>query len=203
MNLTRTTVTLATAGMSALALGACRADDGASTASDSPPSPSHTVAAAGSSSTKHDTAKSHHTGSGGTPDCMAGQLRADLRIRTSNSEAKGVGTLVLTNRSHESCHIPAGWAPIGSGGPHEYTAIHATRTGYPDRGQPMTLHAGDSAYAAMRWHTGPGCGNTSGLGVAWHGSWIPLKYHPLNGRTAPICDYLVIGTLQPKAVDFT
>jgi hypothetical protein len=209
MNLTRTrtTVTLAGAGMTALALSACHAS-GASTASGSSPSPSRTVAAAGKSSTKDHAAKSHDTdgapdaGSGGTPDCMAGQLRADLRIRTSNSEAKGIGTLVLTNRSEQACHIPAGWAPIGSGGPHEYTPIPATRTSYPDRGQPLTLHPGDSAYAGMRWHTDAGC-TSSGLGVAWHASWIPLTYHALNGRKAPICDHLVIGTLQPKAVNFT
>lgn len=213
MNLTRsrTTVTLTGAGVAALALTACHASGSA--ASDSSPSPSRTVAAAGSSSTKDHAAKSHDTdnapdagsggSSGGTPSCMAGQLRADLHIRTSNSEAKGVGTLTLTNRSHQSCRIPGGWAPIGSGGPHEYTAIPATRTTYPDDGQALTLHAGDSAYAGMRWHTAAACGKTSGLGVAWYSSWIPLRYHSLNGRKAPICDHLVIGTLQPKAVDFT
>lgn len=213
MNLTRsrTTVTLTGAGMAALTLTACHT--GGSAASASPPSPSRTVAAAGSSPTKDQPAKSHpakshaplyapDAGSGGTPGCMAGELRADLQVRTSNSEAKGVGTLILTNRSHQSCHIPAGWAPIGSGGPNDYTSIRATLTSYPDRGQPLTLHPGDSAYAAMRWHTAPGC-TTSGLGVAWHSSWIPLSYHSLNGRKAPICDYLVLGTLQPKAVDFT
>lgn len=203
----RTTAVLAGGGIAALALTACQANDASPAAASSP---SRTVAAAGKApAVQHHTDKGRATddapdaGQAGTPGCMAGQLRADLRIRTSNSEAKGVGTLVLTNRSHESCHIPAGWAPIGNGGPHEYKALPATRTSYPDRGQPLTLHAGDKAYAGMRWHTEPGCGNTSGLGVAWHSSWIPLTYHALNGRKAPICDVLVIGTLQPKAVNFT
>jgi Protein of unknown function (DUF4232) len=210
MNLTRlrTTAPLAGAGMAALALTGCHVNDGASASSNSSPSRSRTVASAGPAS-QHHVVKSHGSGdiadagTGDTPACMAAELRADLQIQTSNSEAKGIGTLILTNRSRHRCRVPAGWAPIGTGGPHEYTAFPATRTSYPDRGRPLTLRAGHSAYAAMRWHTAADCGNTSGLGVAWHSSWIPLRYHPLNGRKAPICDVLVLGTLQPKAVNFT
>lgn len=120
------------------------------------------------------------------------------------SEQEGKGTLSLTNRAGESCVLPAGWAPIGSGAP-EYRPLPATRTEHPRSGQTIILGPGDSAYAGLKWHTAPGCGNTSGLGVAWHSSWIPLRYIDLNGNKPPICDYLVIGTLQPsqEGVDFT
>jgi hypothetical protein len=136
---------------------------------------------------------------------MAGQLHAELQVQTSNSEEKGLGTLSLTNRSGESCFLPAGWTPIGSGGPHEYTQIPARRTAYPGGGTTITRHPGTSAFAGMRWHTGTGCGTTTDLGVAWHSSWIPLTYLGLNGRRPPICDSLVLGTLQPtrNGVNFT
>lgn len=135
---------------------------------------------------------------------MAAQLRADLQVRTSMSDQEGKGTLILTNRAGESCVLPAGWAPIGAGAP-EYQTLPATLTRYPRGGQTIILGPSRSAYAGMKWHTASGCGNTSGLGVAWHSSWIPLRFVGLNGNKPPICDSLVIGTLQPskEGVDFT
>lgn len=119
------------------------------------------------------------------------------------SEGEGKGTLILTNRANESCFLPAGWAPIGTGAP-EYQPIPATRTEHPRSGRTITLAPGRSAYAGMKWRTGAGCGVTSGLGVAWHSSWIPLTYVGLNGHKPPICGSLVLGTLQPSenGVDF-
>jgi hypothetical protein len=136
---------------------------------------------------------------------MAAELRADLQVQNSNSVEKGIGILILTNRSGHSCFIPAGWAPIGTGGQNNYTPLPATRTNYPGSGSDITLRAGNSAFAGMKWHTGTGCGATSGLGVAWNSSWIPVRYLGLNGNRPPICDSLVLGTIQPtmNGVNFT
>jgi hypothetical protein len=203
----RTAATLACGGgMISLALTGCNVNDGAAASSNSSPVANRSAASAGpSSSAREGATSSHGTAHSDTPGCMAGELRADLQVQTSNSEAKGIGTLTLTNRSHQSCRIPAGWVPIGTGGPHNYKPLPATLTSYPGSGRAITLRAGHSAFAGMRWHTTADCGTTSGLGVAWHSSWIPLKYRSLNGRRPPICDNLVLGTLQPTAdgVNFT
>jgi uncharacterized protein DUF4232 len=196
-------------GMAALALTGCKADGGLSSSSSPPsppsistPSPSTTSTAKSAGDTGR---KPTAGGQGDTPSCMAGQLHADLQVQSSNSEEKGIGTLILTNRSGESCFIPAGWVPIGTGGRYDYTPIPATRTNYPGRGMTITLRPGTSAFAGMKWHTGTGCGTTEGLGVAWHSTWIPLTYLGLNGHRPPICDSLVLGTVQPtrNGVNFT
>jgi hypothetical protein len=201
-------------GMTALALTGCNFNGNASaSSSNSSQSSSGSAASAGSASSASGSAKS--TGStgrqttstrqGDTPSCMAAELRADLQIQNSNSEEKGIGTLMLSNRSQHSCLIPAGWAPIGTGGQNNYTPLPATRTNYPGSGSNITLPAGDSVFAGMKWHTGTGCGTTSGLGVAWNSSWIPVRYLGLGGHRPPICDSLVLGTIQPimNGVNFT
>lgn len=206
----RTTGVLACgSGMFALALTGCNFN-GVSASSNSPQSSSSSATPAGlpspasgspKSGTKRDTTP---TGQGDTPSCMAAELHAELQVQNSNSEEKGIGTLILSNRSGHSCLIPAGWAPIGTGGPN-YTPLSATRTNYPGNGRTITLLAGGSAFAGMKWHTGTDCGTTSGLGVAWHSSWIPVTYLGLDGNRPPICDSLVLGTLQPtmNGVNFT
>ncbi|MGH3381156.1 MAG: DUF4232 domain-containing protein [Actinoallomurus sp.] len=194
-------------GMAALALTGCDANGklSSSAASSSPDSSRSPSVAASVKSGGDKGGKTRSAGQSDTPSCMAGQLHADLRVQNSNSEEKGIGTLILTNRSGESCFIPAGWAPIGTGGRNNYTPLPATRTNYPGSGRTITLRPGTSAFAGMRWHTGTGCGTTTGLGVAWNSSWIPLTYVGLGGRRPPICDSLVLGTIQPtmNGVNFT
>ena len=195
-------------GMAALALTGCNSGGALSSSSSSSdsPQPSSTPSAVGSAKSVGDTGrKATSSGQGDTPSCMAGQLHADLQIQSSNSEEKGIGTLILTNRSGESCYLQAGWAPIGTGGRNAYTPLPATRTNYPGSGSTITLRPGTSAFAGMRWHTGTGCGTTTGLGVAWHSTWIPLTYLGLDGHRPPICDSLVLGTIQPtrNGVNFT
>jgi hypothetical protein len=199
-------------GIIAISLTGCNVSGNASS-SDSPQSSSGSTTPAASASSAGGSAKSAGgTGRGAapvsrgdTPRCMAAELRADLQVQNSNSEEKGIGTLILTNRSGHSCLIPAGWAPIGTGGQNNYTPLPATRTDYPGTGMNITLRSGGSAFAGMKWHTGAGCGTTSGLGVAWHSSWIPVRYLGLGGRRPPICDSLVLGTIQPamQGVNFT
>jgi hypothetical protein len=204
----RTTAALACGGgMIALALTGCNADSKASTVSSS----SEKKASVANSS--HDkTAGASYTSQGDTPSCMASQLNAELQLQDpgSNEEEaeKAIATLILTNRSGETCYLPAGWTPIGKGGQYNYTAIPATRVNYPGAGTTITLRPGTSAFAGTRWHTEKGCpgGATSGLGVAWHSTWIPLTYHGLgDGYQPPICDGLTLGTLQPtmNGVNFT
>lgn len=211
----RTTAGLACGGgLIALALVGCRASGKAAASSDSPPAPSastapstapSTASPAGARPSRPASEPTTPAAQSDTPSCMAAELRADLQVQTSNSEAKGIGTLILTNRSNHSCRLPAGWAPIGIGGPNNYRSLPATRTEYPGPGRDITLRAGRSAFAGMKWHTAADCGTTSGLGVAWHSSWIPLRYLGLNGNRPPICDYLVLGTIQPtmNSVNFT
>jgi hypothetical protein len=211
-------------GMIALALTGCNANASASGSSDSPPSSSGSAAPEQSTSPTSDsnptaptTAPTTAPSTGGeptmpasqgnTPTCPAADMHADLLIQNSNSVDKGIGTLTLTHMTHtgHSCLIPAGWAPIGTGGPNNYPPLPATRTNYPGTGRNIILPAGQSVYAGMKWHTGTGCGTTTGLGVAWGSSWIPIQYHGLNGHTPPICDSLVLGTIQPTmdGVNFT
>jgi hypothetical protein len=183
----------------ALALTGCKATGGASAASSTPTSSAPAVT--GSPASHGDSPDA----GGGTPSCMGSELRAELQVQTSNSEEKGIGTLILTNRSTERCLLPAGWVPLGTGGPHDYTALPATRTEYPGRGRDITLRPGSSAFAGTKWHTAPDCGTTTGLGAAWHSTWIPVTFHGLNGQKPPVCDHLVLGTLQPtmNGVNFT
>lgn len=138
------------------------------------------------------------------PSCMATHLKAEIQTQNSNSEEKGIATLILTNKSSETCVIPAGWAPIGTGAP-DYQPLPATRTNYPGPGMSITLRPGRSVFAGMKWHTGPNCGVTSGIGVSWHSSWIPADYSGLGGQKPPICDSLTLGTIQPsmEGVNFT
>ena len=191
-------------GMIALALTGCNANASASGSSDSPRSSSGTNNPTTPSTGREPTMPA---GQGNTPACLAADMHADLLIQNSNSVDKGIGTLALTHMTHtgRSCLISAGWAPIGTGGPNNYTPLPATRTNYPGSGRAITLPAGGSAFAGMKWHTGTGCGTTSGLGVAWHSSWIPVTYLGLNGHRPPICDSLVLGTIQPtmNGVNFT
>ena len=46
--------------------------------------------------------------------------------------------VILTNRSGETCYLPAGWTPLGKGGQNDYTAIPATRVSYPGAGQTIS-----------------------------------------------------------------
>jgi hypothetical protein len=207
-------------GMIAIALTGCNANVSASRSSDSSGSSSSSAAPGQSTSpTSASTPDNNPTnpstgrvptmpaGQGNTPTCLAADMHADLLIQNSNSVEKGIGTLALTHMTHtgRSCLIPAGWAPIGTGGPNNYTPLPATRTNYPGTGRNITLPAGQSVYAGMKWHTSTGCGTTTGLGVAWGNSWIPIQYHGLNGNKPPICDSLVLGTIQPtmNGVNFT
>jgi hypothetical protein len=111
--------------------------------------------------------------------------------------------LILTHYRGHSCLIPAGWAPIGDRGPNNYVPFPGTRTNYPGAGRSIALAAGRSVYAGMKWHTG-NCGTTD-IAVAWGNSWIPIKFQGLNGHKPPICDSLVLGTIQPsmEGVNFT
>lgn len=207
----RTTAALACGGgMIALALTGCNADGKASTAAGTSGSAEKTTPAANSTPDKK--AGAADAGQGDTPSCMASELKGDLQLqppRSNEEEAeKAIATLILTNRSGETCYLPAGWTPLGKGGQNDYTAIPATRVSYPGAGQTITLRPGTSAFAGTKWHTTKGCpgGTTSGLGVAWHSTWIPLTYHGLDdGYQPPICDSLTLGTLQPtmNGVNFT
>ncbi|MEV0406781.1 DUF4232 domain-containing protein [Actinoallomurus sp. NPDC050550] len=197
-------------GMVVLSLSACNFSGNASASGNSPESSSAPTASAAPTSSSGKTGsgrtRSRPTtaGQGDTPSCMGSEIHAEIQVQNSMSEEQGNGTLILTNRSSETCLIPAGWAPIGTGGPN-YTPLPATRTNYPGRGSTITLRPGRSAFAGMKWHTGPDCGTTSGLGVAWHSTWIPLTYKGLGGRRPPICDSLTLGTIQPsmEGVNFT
>ncbi|MFB9835458.1 DUF4232 domain-containing protein [Actinoallomurus acaciae] len=191
--------------MVALVLTGCNTDGKASTASGS---------SAKTAPAAHDThgkkAEVAYAGQGETPSCMASELKADLQLQPPRSEQseKVIATLILTNRSGESCYLPAGWALLGKGGKYNYTTIPATRVSYPGAGRTITLRPGGSAFAGTRWHFEKGCpgGITDGFGVAWHSSWIPLTYHGLDdGYQPPICDSLTLGTLQPtmNGVNFT
>ncbi|GAA0349882.1 DUF4232 domain-containing protein [Actinoallomurus spadix] len=205
----RTTAALACGGgMIALALTGCNADDKEAAPAASSASTNTTSAANGTP----DQQAAAYTGQSDTPSCMASELKADLQLQdpgANESEAeKAIATLILTNRSGETCYLPAGWAPLGKGGRNNYTAIPATRVSYPGAGMRITLRPGRSAFAGTKWHTTKGCpgGTTDGLGVAWHSTWIPLTYHGLDdGYQPPICDSLTLGTLQPamNGVNFT
>jgi hypothetical protein len=186
-------------GMIALALTGCNDNAGASGSFDSPPpgqSTSPTTPSTGHKPTVP-------AGQGKTPACLAPDMHADLQIQSSNSAGKGIGTLILTHDTGHSCLVPAGWAPIGDRGSNNYVPFPATRTNYPGAGRSIVLPAGRSVYAGMKWHTG-NCGTTD-IGVAWGSSWIPVKFQALNGHKPPICDALVLGTIQPsmEGVNFT
>ncbi|WP_460356361.1 DUF4232 domain-containing protein [Actinoallomurus acanthiterrae] len=175
-------------------------------ASSSTSSGSSAKTAPGANSTHGGKAAATNTNQGDTPSCMASELNADLQIQDSGAglEAemaaeKAIATLTITNRSSETCYLPA-WTPLGKGGENNYTAIPATQVSYPGAGTTITLRPGRSAFAGTKWHTTKGCpgGVTDGLGVAWHSTWIPLTYHGLDdGYQPPICDSLTLGTLQP------
>ncbi|GAA4630991.1 hypothetical protein GCM10023196_058600 [Actinoallomurus vinaceus] len=202
-------------GMVALALTGCNIDSKVSTSSGSTSSGSSAKTAPAANGTPSGKAAAAHTDQGDTPSCMASELKADLQIQDPGSglEAemaaeKAIATLTLTNRSSETCYLPAGWTPLGEGGRNNYTAIPATQVSYPGAGMTITLRPGRSAFAGTKWHTTKGCpgGTTDGLGVAWHSTWIPLTYHGLDdGYQPPICDSLTLGTLQPtmNGVNFT
>ncbi|MEV5704730.1 DUF4232 domain-containing protein [Actinoallomurus sp. NPDC052274] len=86
---------------------------------------------------------------------MASELNADLQIQDPSSNGlgaeleaeKAIATLTLTNRSSETCYLPAGWTPLGEGGRNNYTAIPATQVNYPGPGMTVTLRPGRSAFA--------------------------------------------------------
>lgn len=212
MELKRLRITAALAcggGIIALTTTGCNVSGNLSSSSSSQSSASPTPV--GSASSAGGSAKSKGGGTTpvghsneDTPRCMAAELRAEIQVQNSMSEERGNGTLILTNRSNHRCLIPAGWAPIGTGGP-DYTPLPVTRTNYPGPGMNITLGSGRSVFAGMKWHTGPDCGTTSGLGVAWNSSWIPVRYLGLDGQRPPICDSLVLGTMQPamQGVNFT
>jgi Protein of unknown function (DUF4232) len=197
-------------GMIALALTGCNADGKASAASGSSGKMSSSANSAG------DQKAAANTSHGDTPSCMGSELNAELQLQdpglndlgSETAAEKAIATLILTNRSSETCYLPAGWTPLGKGGQNNYTAIPATQMNYPGAGTTITLRPGRSAFAGTKWHTTKGCpgGTTDDLGVAWHSTWIPLTYHGLDdGYQPPICDSLVLGTLQPtmNGVNFT
>ncbi|HEY0537884.1 MAG TPA: hypothetical protein VGD53_05930 [Actinoallomurus sp.] len=192
-------------GMIALALTGCNDNAGASGSSDSPP-PSAAPEQSTSPTTPTPSTSRKPTmpaAQGKTSTCPSVDMHADLQIQDSNSAGKGIGTLILTHYTGHSCLIPAGWAPIGDRGPNNYVPFPATRTNYPGAGRSIVLPVGRSVYAGMKWHTGA-CGTTD-IGVAWGNSWIPVKFKGLNGHKPPICDALVLGTIQPsmEGVNFT
>ncbi|MCO6000175.1 DUF4232 domain-containing protein [Actinoallomurus rhizosphaericola] len=211
----RTTAALACGvGMAALALTGCNVDGKVSAASgpSAQTAPSSSATGSAATGTHNGKAVAAHPDQGDTPSCMASELNAELQIQDpgSNREEaeKAIATLTLTNRSGETCYLPAGWTPLGKGGRNNYTAIPATQVSYPGPGMTITLRPGRSAFAGIKWHTTKGCpgGVTDGLGVAWHSTWIPLTYHGLDdGYQPPICDSLTLGTLQPtmNGVNFT
>jgi hypothetical protein len=190
-------------GMVALALTGCNADTKAA-------SPAKTTSVANIS---HDQGvAAAYAPQGGTPSCMGSELNAVLQIQPpqgSEEEAeKATATLILTNRSGETCYLPAGWVPLGKGGRNNYTAFPRTLVSYPGPGQIITLRPGTSAFEGTKWHTTKGCpgGTTWNLGAAWHSTWIPVTYKGLDdGYKPPICDSLTLGTLQPtmNGVNFT
>ncbi|WP_433179614.1 DUF4232 domain-containing protein [Actinoallomurus sp. CA-150999] len=209
-------------GMVALSLTACNFNGSASASGNSPESSSAPTASSAP------TSSSRNTGSGGTrsrpttagqsdtPSCMGSELKAELQLQDPGlnglegemAAEKATATLILTNRSSETCYLPAGWTPLGKGGENNYTAIPATQVNFPGAGMRITLRPGSSAFAGTKWHTTKGCpgGTTDDLGVAWHSTWIPLTYHGLDdGYQPPICDSLTLGTLQPtmNGVNFT
>ncbi|GAA4619214.1 hypothetical protein GCM10023195_86780 [Actinoallomurus liliacearum] len=215
----RTTAALAFGvGMAALALTGCNIDGNVSTSSGSSaqPAPSSSATASAANGTHDGKTAAARTDQGDTPSCMGSELEADLQLQDpglnglgAETEAeKAIATLTITNRSSETCYLPAGWTPLGKGGRNNYTAIPASQVSYPGAGTTITLRPGRSAFAGTKWHTTKGCpgGVTDGLGVAWHSTWIPLTYHGLDdGYQPPICDSLTLGTLQPtmNGVNFT
>jgi hypothetical protein len=207
----RTATVLACGGaMVALALTGCKAEVGGGSAapttsanSSAQPSSNGSGQASGGTSGSGGGSKAP-VGQTGAARCLSTELRADIQAQESHSEEEGFGTLILTNKSGRTCLIPSGWAPIGSGGPN-YQALTATRENYPGPGTNITLRSGRSVFAGLKWRTSPDCGATSGLGVSWYNSWIPVRY--LGGPTGkpPICDSLSLGTIQPimNGVNFT
>lgn len=209
----RTTATIACgSGMIALALTGC--NDNGDKASASPGSPS-SVATTPVSNSSHSPVPATKTGQGNqseTPSCMASELDGVLQLQppAGNEEEaeKATATLILTNRSSESCTLPAGFTPLGKGGRNNYTAIPSHNVNYPGAGMTIKLHPHGAAYAGTKWFTTKGCpgGVTDGLGAAWHSSWIPLTYRGMSdGYKPPLCSNLTIGTLQPamNGVNFT
>ncbi|MEV0407060.1 DUF4232 domain-containing protein [Actinoallomurus sp. NPDC050550] len=202
--------------MVALALTGCNIDSKVSTSSGSTASGSSAKAAPAAPGTHDGKATAANAGQGDTPSCMASELNADLQLQDPGlngleaemAAEKATATLTITNRSSETCYLPAGWTPLGKGGQNNYTAIPATQVSYPGPGMTITLRPGRSAFAGTKWHTTKGCpgGTTDDLGVAWHSTWIPLTYHGLDdGYQPPLCDSLTLGTLQPtmNGVNFT
>ncbi|GAA4509168.1 hypothetical protein GCM10023191_069990 [Actinoallomurus oryzae] len=209
-NLRRAAAIACGGGMIALAMTACNADNNASKASNSSGAAGKASSVANSTHDKGPGAA--YAGQDDTPACGASELRGYLQLQDSGSEQgdEAIATLTLTHAdwASESCYLPAGWVPIGKGGPHDYTAVPSTRVNYPGPGMTITLRPGGSAFAGIKWHTEKGCpgGATSDLGFAWGATWVPLTYSGLDdGYQPPICDDVTLGTLQPtmNGVNFT
>jgi hypothetical protein len=197
-------VTVALTGCKAEVGGGSAAPSTSANSSAQPSSSGSGQASSGTSGSGGGGGSKAPVGQTGAARCLSTELRADIQAQESHSEEEGFGTLILTNKSGRTCLIPSGWAPIGSGGPN-YQALTATRENYPGPGTNITLRSGRSVFAGLKWRTSPDCGATSGLGVSWYNSWIPVRY--LGGPTGkpPICDSLSLGTIQPimNGVNFT
>lgn len=131
--------------------------------------------------------------------CTAAQLRAEMQEQQSGSEEKVLATLMLTNRSGQTCLIPAGWAPMGlggAGGPY-YSAVQSERENYPGPGVNIILRPGRTAFAGLRWGTSPDCPSAGGWAVSWRGSWLPVNATWQNGPRDLCPGTLSQGTLQP------
>ncbi|WP_433228190.1 DUF4232 domain-containing protein [Actinomadura formosensis] len=131
--------------------------------------------------------------------CTAAQLRAEMQEQQSDSEEKVLATLMLTNKSGQTCLIPAGWAPLGLGGAGGayYSAVQGERENYPGPGVNITLRPGRTAFAGLRWGTSPDCPSAGGWAVSWQGSWLFIDATWQNGPRDMCPGTLSQGTLQP------
>jgi hypothetical protein len=189
----RTIAALTCGGVIAVPLlTGCNSDDKAAPSG----APADTVSAGvgGGNNVKKSSGAPLPASKGGPAVCRADQLKAEIQEQDSDTASTGIATLILTNRSSADCVIPAGWVPIGHGGPR-YTALASTRVRYPGGGQNVTLRPKTSVFAGMKWRTSPACTQATHLGVAWWGSWIPAGYAGDKGLL--LCDSLTLGTIQP------
>ncbi|GAA1878171.1 DUF4232 domain-containing protein [Actinomadura bangladeshensis] len=132
--------------------------------------------------------------------CTAAQLRAEMQEQQSDSEEKVLATLMLTNKSGETCLIPAGWAPLGlggAGGPY-YSSAEGARENHPGPGVNITLRPGRTVFAGLRYGTSPDCPSAGGWAVSWRGGWVPVDASWQNGPREMCPGTLSQGTLQPS-----
>ncbi|OLT29853.1 hypothetical protein BJF79_40125 [Actinomadura sp. CNU-125] len=131
--------------------------------------------------------------------CRASELGADLQEQPTGGGFKTLGMLMITNTGDRDCALPAGWASMGVRTGGDYAAIRTTRANHPGAGMRITLRPGRTAFAGLRWTSGPGdCQTVQGFGVSWYGSWLPVETSWLEGPRALCGNSLTQGTLQPS-----